>query len=130
MASEEVLLLLLAACFALAGILLISMWTIFVKAGQPGWTALIPIVNVMVLLDVVGRPWWWVLVFGASCVPYLICPAAPIALVLGAILCRDLALSFGKGWGYALGLVCLGFVFLPMLAFGDSTYKGPAAKAA
>ena len=36
-----------------------SMWKIFDKAGQPGWAALIPIYNVIVLLQIVGRPVWW-----------------------------------------------------------------------
>jgi hypothetical protein len=129
MAPETVLLLLLAGGFATAGILVVSMWTIFAKAGQPGWAALVPILNAIVLLEVVGRPRWWVLVLGGVLVPYLACPLAPVALVLCVILCRDLAVSFGKGWGYAVGLVGLGFVFFPLLAFGDATYRGPAAGA-
>ncbi|MEL7591355.1 MAG: DUF5684 domain-containing protein, partial [Anaerolineaceae bacterium] len=37
------------------------MWRIFVKAGKPGWTAIVPIYNVLVELEIVGRPWWWLL---------------------------------------------------------------------
>jgi hypothetical protein len=37
----------------------------------------------------------------------------------------DVAKSFGKSTGYGVGLTLLGFVFLPMLAFGKSTYLGP-----
>ena len=36
-------------------------WRIFEKAGQPGWAAIIPIYNVIVLLEIVGRPLWWII---------------------------------------------------------------------
>ena len=35
------------------------MWRIFAKAGKPGWAAIIPIYNILVELEIVGRPWWW-----------------------------------------------------------------------
>ena len=35
------------------------MWRIFTKAGKPGWAAIIPIYNILVELEIVGRPWWW-----------------------------------------------------------------------
>ncbi len=38
-----------------------GLWTTFTKAGQPGWTAIIPILNILVLLKVVKRDWWWLL---------------------------------------------------------------------
>lgn len=37
-------------------IVIISLWKIFEKAGEPGWAALIPIYNVIILLKIVGRP--------------------------------------------------------------------------
>ena len=55
-----------------------------------------------------------------------------ISLVVQLIVNHDLARSFGKGWAYAIGLTVpvINFAVWPMLAFGDATYKGPAAKAA
>ena len=41
-----------------AVVLIVAWWKIFTKAGKPGWTALIPIYNVIVMLQVVGRPVW------------------------------------------------------------------------
>ena len=35
-------------------------WIIFKKAGQPGWAILIPIYNLLVILRVAGKPWWWI----------------------------------------------------------------------
>lgn len=92
-----------------------SMWKIFTKAGKPGWAAIIPIYNLIVLLEVVGRPLWWILI-------YLIC--APIA---GIVVSLDLAKSFGKDIGFGIGLIIIPIVFMPMLAFGSATYVGPSA---
>jgi hypothetical protein len=39
----------------------------------------------------------------------------------------DLAKSFGKSGGYAVGLIFLSFIFIPMLGFGSAKYVGPAA---
>jgi hypothetical protein len=36
-----------------------------------------------------------------------------------------LAKSFGKGAGYGIGCVFLGFIFIPMLGFGSAKYIGP-----
>ncbi len=41
-----------------------------------------------------------------------------ILIVLG------LAKNFGKGGGFAVGLLLLGFIFLPILAFGDAKFVG------
>ena len=37
---------------------------------------------------------------------------------------HNLSLSFGKGAGFTVGLILLGIVFLPLLAFGDAEYVG------
>jgi len=36
-------------------------WKFFVKAGKPGWASIIPIYNILVELEIVGRPWYWLL---------------------------------------------------------------------
>jgi hypothetical protein len=90
------------------------LWTIFTKAGQPGWACLVPIYNYYVLLQIVGRPWWWLLL---ALVPV-------VNIVIGIIVIVDLAKAFGKGVGFALGLLFLGFIFYPVLAFGSATYGG------
>lgn len=92
-------------------------WRIFEKAGKPGWAAIIPIYNVIVLLEIVGRPWWWLLL--------LFIPI--VNVVVGFLLALDLSRSFGHDVAFALGLLFLGFIFYPILAFGGDTYQGPAA---
>jgi len=36
--------------------------------------------------------------------------------------------SFGHSEGFTIGLILLGFIFIPILAFGDSKYIGPAGR--
>lgn len=90
-----------------------AMWRIFNKAGEPGWAAIIPIYNVIVLLRVAGKPWWWFLLF--------IIPI--VNLIISIIVAIDLARNFGKGGAFAAGLIFLPFIFYPILAFGDARYQ-------
>lgn len=95
-------------------------WKIFEKAGEEGWKAIIPIYNVIVLLKIVGREWWWVLL--------MLIPI--VGLVIWIIVALDLAKSFGKSTAFAVGLIFLPFVFAIVLGFGSDTYRGPAQRAA
>ena len=103
-------------CYTVYTILIIAAWwKIFSKAGQPGWAAIIPIYNWIVWCKIVGRPAWWVLLL-------LIC--FPIFFIILSI---DLAKSFGKGVGFAIGLILVSIIFFPILGFGSATYQGPSA---
>ncbi|MCO4291927.1 DUF5684 domain-containing protein [Solitalea sp. MAHUQ-68] len=93
-------------------------WKIFVKAGKPGWASIIPIYNVIVLLEIVGRPTWWVILLFVPFVNFVI-------LIIG---CLDLAKSFGKSTAFGIGLFFLNLIFAAILAFGDATYQGPSAQ--
>lgn len=94
-----------------------SFWRVFVKAGQPGWAALVPIYNLFILLKIVGRQWWWLIL--------LIIPF--VSIVAAIIVSWDVARSFGKGIGFTVGLILLPFIFYPILGFGSAQYQGPAA---
>ena len=100
---------------AIAVIGIIAGWKIFTKAGQPGWAVLIPIYNAIVLMRVIGRPWWWIVGF---IVPIL-------NIVVGIVVSLDLAKSFGRGTGFGIGLWLLPFIFGLILGFGSDTYRGP-----
>ena len=106
--------------FSLGAVILsiASMWTIFNKAGKPGWAAIIPIYNMVILLEVVGKPVWWIILM---LIPF-------VNLVIIVIVYHNLSLSFGKDVGFTIGLVMLNFIFLPLLAFGDSKYLGPVGE--
>jgi len=100
--------------FAVIILWIAGMWKVFSKAGQPGWAAIIPIYQLIVLCQVAGRPIWWFLLL-------LIC--FPIFYI---IICIDIAKRFGKGGGFAVGLIFLPFIFFPMLGFGSAQYQGGA----
>jgi hypothetical protein len=102
------------------GLTVAGMWKTFVKAGQPGWAAIVPIYNVYVLTQIVGRPAWWVVLALLPCVNF-------IAMIIIGI---DMAKSFGKGAGFGIGLGLLAPVFYAILGFSDAQYQGPSASAA
>jgi hypothetical protein len=102
-----------------------ALWKVFVKAGQPGWAAIIPIWNLYILLKVIGRPPWWLLLFLVGViVPFV---GWILLLVLGVIIALDLAKSFAKSTGFAVGLFLLNFIFVPILGFGEARYVGPSS---
>src|SRR5882724_10010924 len=101
----------------IALLLIVAMWKVFTKAGQPGWASIIPIYNLYIWCKIVGRPWWWILLMLIPFVNFIVC----------IILCIDLAKSFGKGVGFGIGLALLGIIFFPILGFGSAQYQGPAA---
>jgi hypothetical protein len=95
-----------------------SLWKLFSKAGQPGWAAIIPIVNTYFLCKVAGRPGWWVLLMLIPLVNF----------VIWIIISIDIAKNFGKGTGFGVGVAFLSFIFVPILAFGSAQYQGAPAK--
>jgi len=108
---------LLSLLYAAAIVLLFaSEWVIYQKAGKRGWYSLIPVYNVLVLLQIVGKPWWWILLF--------LIPFVNIIFVIWML--NMLSKSFGKNEGFTVGLLFLSFIFLPILAFGKAKYAGPA----
>ena len=101
----------------IALLLIIAMWKVFTKAGQPGWASIIPIYNLYIWCKIVGRPGWWIILMLIPFVNFVIC----------IILCIDMAKSFGKGAGFGIGLALLGIIFWPILGFGSAQYQGPSA---
>lgn len=106
----------LAICIAVVA----GMWKVFVKAGKPGWAVIVPIYNIIVMLEIVGRPVWWIILM---LIPF-------VNIVVGIVIGIDMAKSFGKGTGFGIGLAFLGIIFYPVLGFGDAEYVGPVAKEA
>jgi Family of unknown function (DUF5684) len=92
---------------------------VFTKAGRPGWAAIIPIYNMYVWCKIVSRPGWWVIL--------MLIPL--VNIIVGIVVCIDMAKSFGKGAGFGIGIALLGIIFLPILGFGSAQYQGPSASA-
>lgn len=91
-----------------------GMWQVFQKAGQKGWFAIIPILNLYVLIKIAGRESWWLILALIPCVNFVVL----------AIVSIDVAKAFGKSEGYGIGLWLLGIIFYPLLGFGDARYNG------
>ena len=84
----------------------LTLWRLFTKAGQPGWSALIPVYNIYLLTRVAGKSGWWTLMIFLP----------PITLVALPVVLLSLGKSFGKLPQYGL--------FPPFLADGAPTYVG------
>lgn len=96
-----------------AALLIISLWIIYQKANKPGWAVIIPIYNLLVFLEIVKKPWWWLFL--------MMIPV--VNIVIAILITHQLSLSFGKSAGFTIGLLFLPFIFYPILAFGDAKYQ-------
>ena len=105
---------------AIVLLLFISVWKVFTKAGKPGIAAIIPIYNIIVLLQIVKKPTWWFLL--------LLIPFVNVIMLF--IIYIQLAKVFGKGAGFGLGLIFFGVIFFPILAFGSAEYKSSDSETA
>jgi hypothetical protein len=102
---------------AISILMIASMWKLFTKAGKPGWASIIPIYNLIVMLQIVNKPIWLIILF---IIPF-------VGWIMGILLCYWLAVSFGKGIGYTIGMIFLPIIFYPLLAFSsDTQYTGGA----
>jgi hypothetical protein len=99
--------------FAIGIFFIVCYWKIFTKAGQPGWAIFVPFYSLFVFLRIINKPWWYFFLFMIPIYGWFILP----------IICvHRLSLSFGKSAGFTLGLIFISIVFVPILAFDNSTY--------
>jgi len=99
--------------FAWLILVLVAGWQMYVKAGQKGWVAIIPFLNVFGLLKIVHRPLWWFIL--------LLIPIVNVVVLI--VLMLDLAKAFGHGLGMALVLIFFTAIGYLVLGFGSSTYQ-------
>ncbi len=109
---------------------IICWWKVFAKAGKPGWAAIVPIYNLVVLIQVAKKPTWWILWFFLPSIFAMMIEVAPLIalilvvvsvitlLVIVILLQVGLAKAFGQGGGFAAGLIFLNIIFMAILAFG------------
>ena len=94
-----------------------GMWKTFEKAGKPGWAAIIPIYNIYIMIEIVGKPTIWLL--------WCLIPCVNFVFIIW--LYNLISKSYGKTEGFTVGLVLLGFIFWPILGFSSAQYLGPSA---
>jgi len=100
-------------------LIIASLWKVFEKAGQPGWAAIVPIYNIYVLTCEIAKKeiLWFILFF----IPL-------VNIVASVVVSIEVAKKFGKSELFGIGLAFLGFIFYPMLAFGDAKYQGATSR--
>jgi len=97
-------------------LIIIPLWKIYIKAGKPGWASIIPVYNIIVYLEIIGKPWWWILLL----------IFVPVANIIFAILmANEMSKCFGKDAGFTVGLIFLPFIFYPILGYGKAQYIKP-----
>lgn len=102
---------------ALFIITILGWWKLFEKAGIDVWKCLIPLYNMYCLYEISfgrGKGWLFILTL-IPCVNFVMMIIQPIKL----------SQSFGKGGGYAVGLIFLPTIFYLLLGFGSARYIGP-----
>ncbi|HEY3789942.1 MAG TPA: DUF5684 domain-containing protein [Urbifossiella sp.] len=87
---------------------------VFRKAGRPGWTALVPLYNIYVMVVHVAR---------LSRLWFLLVLIPPVQIIAAFLVNVEVAKRFGRSESYGLGLLLLGFVFYPVLGFGKARYQ-------
>jgi hypothetical protein len=91
-------------------------WKTFEKAGKPGWAAIVPIYNVLMLAEIAGKPAWWGLLLYVPCA----------GIIFAILLCIEVAKKFGKDALFGVLLALLSPIFFIVLGFGDAKYNKDA----
>lgn len=105
--------------FVVFALIIVTTWKLYRKANKPGWASIVPVYNYVVLLEIVGRPIWWILL---SFVPL-------VNVYVAFVVALDLAKSFGKSTGFGVANFFVPFITYPILAFSKNVrYAGPIAE--
>lgn len=100
---------------------IIAFWKIFLKCGEKGWKAIIPIYNLIIFYKISGLSPWFILIFLIYPISFNI--AFIVQFLFSTYLYTMLARKFNKGVGFTIGLILLPSIFLLILAFGKSKYE-------
>lgn len=97
-------------------LLALALWRVFTKAGRAGILAIIPIVNVFVLVKIAGLSYWWVLL-------YLV----PIVnIIFSIVVAFRIGRAFDKGGLFSFFFLWLiSFIGYFIIGFGNSRYSKP-----
>jgi len=100
-------------------LMIASMWKVFTKAGRPGWAAIVPVYNAMLLAEIGGKPNWWGIM---TIIPL-------VGIVFYIMICMEVGKAFGKGAGFGVCLFFFAPICWPILGFGKAQYIGAGAQA-
>ena len=100
------------AALAISVLLATGTWYMFEKAGKPGWAMIVPIYNIIIMLEIAKKPMWYIAMFFV--------PIANIVFLI--MMLNGISKNFGKSEGFTVGLVFLRQIFLAILGYGDAQY--------
>jgi len=108
-------------------LIVIGLWKTFIKAGHPGWAAIIPFYNIYIWVQIAGRPtwWFWVILVGAllGWIPIIGWILIIAIWVMSLFLALDVAKNFGQGTGFGILLWLFSGIMYLVLGFGNYQYK-------
>lgn len=81
---------------AVAVLMIIGLWKVFVKAGKPGWHAIIPFLNVYDIFDIA-----WTKKMGIATI--ILTASGAFVMIIGGIFAGTAAVGFGTGYYYGFG---------------------------
>ena len=106
---------------------------IFLKAHKKSWASIIPIYRSYVLFDVASGNGFLgviksVLMYSLLSAPdenyvFYITVICCVNFILRVFMNLKLSKKFNKGFGFAIGLILLPFIFYPILGFGKAEYN-------
>lgn len=102
-----------------AALMIASVWKVLVKAGRPGWAAIVPVYNAMLLAEIGGKPNWWGILTIIPCV----------GAIFWVMICMEVGKAFGKGAGFGVCLFFFAPICWPILGFGKAQYVGTGGQA-
>lgn len=93
--------------FAIAIIIIASIWRLYTIKGYPGWYMFIPIYNLYILCKIAKVSLWILLL--------LLIPG--VRVIAALYLYYKTAQAYGRGFSFTLGLIFLPVIFIPIMAF-------------
>lgn len=94
-------------------IMMISYWKVFIKANRPGWAILIPIYNIITMIQVAELS-----------LVYFVLLLIPFVNIYAYFKINiSIAKRFNKSTGFGIGISLLPIIFIPILAFSDNDVK-------
>lgn len=102
--------------FAYFAVLFASLWKLFQKAGKPAWAGFVPGYNILVWLQITGKPWWWIFLFlvpGVNLLMFIVMNVN-ISIVLGQREFKDHVIMTFLPW-----------MKIPQTVFANNSYVGP-----
>lgn len=119
----------LVLALAILVLTIVANWKIFTKAGQPGWASIVPFYCDYTEYKIYWGNGWLFLVpvvgaILAGVIPIIGWLFSILLIVWSVFNAKKIALAFGQGTGFAIGLLFLPTVFQMILGFGKAEYKG------